>query len=116
MTLRLFISSILSNIFNIFVNLFPMLIAFSQKTSAIAMATLVMLSILHRHNEYKKKGEKRVAKFFPHFDGPFKVTKTHPEASSYTLEMPNSPNSFSSYHTSELKPHFANDPTLFPSR
>jgi len=80
-----------------------------------AIGDLVMLSTLHRRNEYKKKGEKCVAKFFPHFDGPFKVTKTHPETSSYTLEMPNSPNSFPSYHASELKPHFANDPTLFPS-
>src|ERR1700674_488912 len=44
MTLRLFILSILSNIFNIFVNLFPTLIAFFRKTSAIAVATLVMPS------------------------------------------------------------------------
>jgi len=34
------ISSILSNIFNIFVNLYPTLIAFFRKTSAIAVATL----------------------------------------------------------------------------
>jgi hypothetical protein len=40
MTLRLAISSISSNIFNIFVNLYPTLIAFLRKTSAIAVATL----------------------------------------------------------------------------
>ena len=34
MTLQLFISSISSNIFSIFINLFPTLIAFFQKTSA----------------------------------------------------------------------------------
>ena len=41
MTLWLSISSILSNIFNIFINLYPMLIAFFRKTSAIAVATLI---------------------------------------------------------------------------
>jgi len=30
--------------------------------------------------------------------------------------MPNFPNTFPTYHTSELKRHFANDPNLFPSR
>jgi hypothetical protein len=42
MTLRLCTSSILSNIFNIFVNLYPMLVAFFQKASAIAVATLLV--------------------------------------------------------------------------
>src|ERR1700735_4217059 len=74
-----------------------------------------MLSPLHRRNKYKKKGEKCVAKFFPCFDSPFKVTKAHPEASSYTLDMPNSPNTFPSHHASELKRHVPNDPILFPS-
>jgi hypothetical protein len=80
-----------------------------------AVGDKVMLSTLHRRNEYKKKGEKKVAKFFPHYDGPYTVTDAHPEASTYTLEMPNSPNVFPTYHASELAPHIANDPVLFPS-
>jgi RNase H-like domain found in reverse transcriptase/Integrase zinc binding domain len=64
---------------------------------------LVMLTMLHRRNKYKKKGEKRVTKFLPRFDGPYKVTKAYPETSSYTLDMLNSPNVFLSYHASELK-------------
>jgi len=33
----------------------------------------VMLSTLHRRQEYKKKGEKRAAKFFPRYDGPYDI-------------------------------------------
>jgi hypothetical protein len=77
-----------------------------------AVSDLVMLTTLHSCNKYKKKGEKRVAKFLPRFDGPYKVTKAHPEMSSYTLDMPNSPNVFPLYHASELKWHAPNDPSL----
>src|ERR1700734_2093241 len=63
----------------------------------------VMLSTLHRHQEYKKKGAKCVAKFFPCFDSPYDVIDTHPSASTYTLDLPNSPNIFSTFHASELK-------------
>jgi hypothetical protein len=76
----------------------------------------VMLSMLHRHNEYKKKGEKCVAKFFPCFDGPYVIVKTHPEASTYMLHLPNSPNVFPTYHVSELILHIRNDAKLFPNR
>jgi hypothetical protein len=75
---------------------------------------LVMLSTANRRHEYKKKGEKQTAKFFPQWDGPFRVTASHPEASTYTLDIPT--NQFPNYHTSELKPHHANDGSLFPSR
>jgi hypothetical protein len=67
-----------------------------------AIGDKVMLSTLHRRNEYKKKGEKHVAKFFPRYDGPYLVVDKHPEASMYTLELPNSPNVFPTYHASEL--------------
>lgn len=75
---------------------------------------LVMLSTANRRHEYKKKGEKRTAKFFPRWDGPYRITHVHPEASTYTLDIPT--NAFPVYHVSELKTHHANDPLLFPSR
>ena len=75
-----------------------------------------MLSTLHRRQEYKKKGEKRAAKFFPRYDGPYNITDVHTETSNYTLELPNSPNTFPTYHTSELKSFLPNDSDLFPSR
>jgi hypothetical protein len=73
-----------------------------------------MLSTKHRRHEYKKKGEKRTAKFFPRWDGPFRVTHSHPEASTYTLDIRS--NAYPVYHASELKAHLANDPVLFPGR
>ena len=76
----------------------------------------VMLSTLHCRNKYKCRGEKCVAKFFPRFDSPFEITNHHPETSSYMLDMPNSPNTYPTYHAAELKRHHANDTDLFPSR
>ena len=75
---------------------------------------LVMLSTTNRRHEYKKKGEKRSAKFFPRWDGPYRITKAHPEASTYTLDIPT--NAYPVYHAALLKPHHANDDELFPSR
>jgi hypothetical protein len=75
---------------------------------------MVMLSTLHCCNEYKKKGEKCVAKLFPCYDGPYVIIKTHPEASTYTLHLPNSLNVYPTYHASKLICHVPNDPVLFP--
>jgi hypothetical protein len=83
---------------------------------AFAVGDKVMLLTLHCRQEYKSKGDDRVAKFFPQYDGPYIIINAHPETSNYTLELPNSPNIFPTFHSSELKPHFANDPVLFPSR
>ena len=51
----------------------------------------VMLSTLHCHQEFKKKGKKRAAKFFPCHDGPYNIIDKHTATSNYTLELPNSP-------------------------
>jgi hypothetical protein len=77
---------------------------------------LVMLTTLHRHNNFKKAGENRAAKFFPRYDGPYEVIKAHPESSYYTLDMPNQPNTFPSFHVDVLKRYHSNDPELFPGR
>jgi hypothetical protein len=74
-----------------------------------------MLSTLHRRQQFKKKGEKWAAKLFPRFDGPYNIIDTHVSTSNYTLELPNSPNTFSTYHASELKPFILNNSLLFPS-
>jgi hypothetical protein len=76
----------------------------------------VMLSTLHRCQEFKKKGEKRVAKFFSQYDGPYHIIDVHAATSNYTLELPNSPNTFPTFHAYKLKPFLPNDATLFPSR
>lgn len=76
----------------------------------------VMLSTMNRRTLFKKKNEKRAAKFFPRWDGPYSVLRSHPEASSYQLDVPNQPNIFDIFHAGELKPFHANDAELFPSR
>jgi Chromo (CHRromatin Organisation MOdifier) domain len=79
-----------------------------------AIGDFVMLSTFNRRREFKKAGRRRTAKLFPRWDGPYRVTTAHLEASTYTLDIRT--NAFPVYHTSELKPHHANDPILFPSR
>jgi hypothetical protein len=74
----------------------------------------VMLSTLHRHQEFEKKGEKRAAKFFPHYDGPYHTIDAHTVSSNYTLELPNSTNTYPTYHTSKLKPFPAQQHFPFP--
>ena len=76
----------------------------------------VMLSTLHRHQESKKKGEKWAAKFFPRYDGPFNIIDVHTGTSNYTLELPNLPNTYPTYHSSKLRSFVPNDPILFPGR
>jgi hypothetical protein len=75
-----------------------------------------MLSTLHRRRELKKKNEKRVAKFMPRYDGPYKIIATNPPMSTYTLEIPKSPNGFNTFHVSQLRKYVPNDDDLFPSR
>jgi hypothetical protein len=48
----------------------------------------VILATLHRRWEFKAGDNTRVAKFFPQWDGPFGVTRTFPETSSYMLALP----------------------------
>ena len=76
----------------------------------------VMLSTLNRRREYKRAGEQRVAKFMPHFDGPYIVTDVNPEASTVTLDTPQTPNLFPTFHSSHVKPFKPNDDLKFPRR
>jgi transposase InsO family protein len=76
----------------------------------------VLLSTLHRRREYLQRGDHRVAKFMCRYDGPYTVTKAHPETSSYTLALPSHMKIFPTFHSSLLRPYIANDPSLFPDR
>jgi hypothetical protein len=81
-----------------------------------AIGDKVMLSTLHRRQEYKKKGKHCVAKFFPRYDGPYDVIDAFPHVSAYKLELPNSPNIFPTFHSSKIKRFIPNDTSLFPNR
>ena len=76
----------------------------------------VCLTTLHRRNEYKAKGEKHVAKFMPCYNDPYTVVDTNEWHSTVTIELPNAPNIFPTFHTSEVLPFTECDTKLFPSR
>jgi Integrase zinc binding domain/Chromo (CHRromatin Organisation MOdifier) domain len=78
--------------------------------------SLVMLNTLNRRREYKNGDDTRVAKFMPRFDGPYLITGTNTDASTVTLEIPNQPNIFPTFHTSLIKPYHDNDNSKFPGR
>ena len=76
----------------------------------------VVLSTLHRRRDIKAGDPNRVAKFMPRFDGPYTIKNTDERHSTVTLDLPNLPNFFPIFHTSELRPFLENDNSLFPSR
>jgi hypothetical protein len=76
----------------------------------------VLLATAHRRRDYMQKKDGRVAKFMPRFDGPFEVTTAFPEASTYTLHLPDSSRTHRTFHSSLLRPHIENNDELFPSR
>ena len=59
----------------------------------------VMLLTFHHHHEYIQKGKNHVAKSMPWFDGPYIITKAYPLCSVYTIDMPNSPSYYFTFHT-----------------
>jgi len=76
----------------------------------------VMLSTLHWRREYLQKDNKRVAKFMLRYDGPYTVEKAFPERSVYTLDMPNSPNLYPTFHAALLLKYMPKNPSSFPGR
>jgi hypothetical protein len=52
----------------------------------------------------------------PHSDGPFLVTNAFLEKLSYTLELPNEPNHFVTFHFSLLHKYIPNNNITFPSQ
>ena len=75
----------------------------------------VHLTTLHHCHEYQGSGEKRVAKFMPQYDGPYTIINIDKEDSTVTLDLPNLPNIFPTFYTSEVIPYVENDATLFPN-
>lgn len=75
----------------------------------------VVLSTLHRRQDYKAKNEKQVAKFMPWYNRSYLIMDTVPEILMVTVDMLNHPNSFLTFHTSQVCPFVENDKDLFPS-
>ncbi len=81
----------------------------------IGVGDRVMLSTFHRRRDYKNGDKNRMAKFMPRYDGPYTVTHSNPSLSLYTLDIPNSPAKFNTFHISELRAFVPNNSSLFPS-
>ncbi|GAA5991079.1 hypothetical protein JCM11641_002320 [Rhodosporidiobolus odoratus] len=83
-----------------------------------AVNDLVLISSRDRRRRFKASGDKslRSAKFFPRYDGPYRVTAAFPSQSLYQLELDPSDNSFNKFHISKLKRYTPNDLNMFPSR
>ena len=65
---------------------------------------------------YKVTGQAHIAKFMPHFDGPYTIIHANPACSVYTLNIPNMPhNTCLMFYSSLLHPSILNDPTCFPN-
>ncbi|KAF8804576.1 hypothetical protein BYT27DRAFT_7009359, partial [Phlegmacium glaucopus] len=54
-------------------------------------------------------------KFMPRFDGPYLVTDVNNNTSTVTLDIPQTPNLFPTFHTSHIKPFTPNDNLKFPN-
>ena len=52
----------------------------------------------------------------PRYDGPYTIIDVNEANSTVTLDLPNSPNIFPTFHTSVVIPYIENDASLFPNR
>ncbi len=86
------------------------------KEDVFEVGNKVMLSTFHCRRDYKAGDKNHVTKFMPRYNGPYIILHANPTLSSYTIEMPNTPNVFPTFHASELQRFILNDPTLFPSQ
>ncbi|THH15282.1 hypothetical protein EW146_g5176 [Bondarzewia mesenterica] len=75
----------------------------------------ILLSTFHQHREYTNPDEHRIAKFMLHYNELYIVTSANSTKSTYTLNLPNSPQSFLTFHSSLLCPFYLNNDTSYPS-
>jgi hypothetical protein len=74
----------------------------------------VQLSTLNHRHKYKKAGALQVAKFMPCYNGPYMIIGVDKKNSTVTLDLPNSPNVFPTFHTLVVVPYIENNKDLFP--
>ncbi|PPR04398.1 hypothetical protein CVT24_013227 [Panaeolus cyanescens] len=80
-----------------------------------AVGDWVLLNTKNRVRIFKNNEGKRAAKWFPVFDGPYKVTHCNPSSSTVTLDLPFS-NIFPTFHCDRVKKFIPNDDSLYPHR
>jgi hypothetical protein len=83
----------------------------------LEVGDLVMVDSSDRRARYKTRGgDTRASKFFPRWDGPYKVIETYPETSTFKLLLPSSDKAHPVFHSSKLKRYRPNDDDKFPQR
>lgn len=75
----------------------------------------VLVSTKNRRWEYLLSGSKRIAKFTPRFDGPYRVIHADHATSTYTLKLPPTNKMSPTFHASQLCAFIANDGSQFPA-
>src|SRR5271155_2321829 len=78
-----------------------------QLTFPFRLGDRALLTTVHRRHEYKSRGDNRVAKFMPRFDGPYLIIGMDSEHSTVTLDIPDS-RIFNTFHTSQVVLHHEN--------
>ncbi|TFY77465.1 hypothetical protein EWM64_g6548 [Hericium alpestre] len=81
---------------------------------AFTIGDKVLLSTLHRWHDFASADSHCAAKFLPRYDGPYTIVKASPQHSSYTLDLPNTPNIFPTFHASLLCKFIPNDDDAYP--
>ena len=61
-----------------------------------------MLSTAHQQHKFRAGDPNHIAKFMPHYDGPFHIKSTDEKHLTVTLDLPNLPNILLVFHTSEM--------------
>ena len=89
---------------------------FHTLTFPFSVGGRVQLSTLHCCHKFQGLGEKHIMKFMPRFDGLYAIIDVNKKNSMVTLDLPNLPNIFPTFHTSEVMPYVENDAELFPNR
>ena len=74
----------------------------------------VYLSTKNLRIKVKRQG--KCAKFLDRYIGPFKVSRAHPETSTYKLELPSNYKIHPTFHARLLKAAIPSDPELLPAR
>lgn len=76
----------------------------------------VLLAMAHQWRDYMQAKDRQVAKFMPHYNGPYNVIQAYPKCSSYKLVLALTSKAHPTFHVANLQPYIPNDNTLFPER
>jgi hypothetical protein len=66
------------------------------------VGNFLLLNTCNKRREYQQKKDGQTAKLMPRFDGKHRIVTAYPNASIYTIDMPNSMLAYTTFHPLEL--------------